>query len=61
MIRKQTKSTPFHRGVFLYKEVISVPWWLIMIIGAAAAIFVIDWLIVMGADPRKWKGGKGPH
>lgn len=28
-----------------------------MVIGAAAVILVIDWIIVMGADPRKWKGG----
>ena len=27
-------------------------------IGLAVAIFVIDWLIVMGSDPRKWKGGR---
>lgn len=24
---------------------------------AVAVLFVIDWFIVMGADPRKWKGG----
>ena len=30
------------------------------VIGAAVVLivlFVFDWLLVMGADPRKWKGG----
>ena len=35
-----------------------MPWWLIAVICGAAVLLVIDWLIVMGADPRKWKGGK---
>ena len=32
-------------------------WW---VIGAAVVLivlFALDWLLVMGADPRKWKGG----
>jgi hypothetical protein len=35
-----------------------MPGWLIAVICVAAVIFVMDWLIVMGADPKKWKGGK---
>ena len=27
-------------------------------IGFAIAIFVLDWIVVMGADPHKWKGGR---
>ena len=33
-------------------------WWIWAAIGAAAVMLVIDWLIVMGADPKKWKGSK---
>ena len=32
-------------------------WWVWLIIGVAAVSIAVDWLIVMGADPRKWKGG----
>lgn len=32
-------------------------WWIWAVAGAAVLLF-IDWLIVMGADPRKWKGKK---
>ena len=35
-----------------------MPWWLIIVIVFAVVLGVIDWLIVMGADPRQWKGGK---
>lgn len=28
-----------------------------IIIALIAAVLVIDWFIVMGTDPRKWKGG----
>ena len=32
-------------------------WW--VYVAAIAVVFVaVDWIIVMGADPRKWKGGK---
>jgi len=31
-------------------------WWVVIL--AIAAGFVIDWLIVMGPDPKKWKGGR---
>jgi len=34
-----------------------MPWWLIIVIVFAVVLGVIDWLIVMGADPRQWKGG----
>lgn len=29
-----------------------------IVIGLIAALLVLDWLIVMGTDPRRWKGGK---
>ena len=28
-----------------------------IVIGVMAVMFVVDWLIVMGTNPRKWKGG----
>ena len=31
-------------------------WWDWAIAGSVVAIIIIDWLIVMGADPRRWKG-----
>ena len=31
-------------------------WWVAIILGVA--MLVIDWIIVMGADPRRWKGRK---
>ena len=33
-------------------------WWVWTLISGAVAVLVVDWLIVMGADPRKWKGGE---
>jgi hypothetical protein len=33
-------------------------WWIWAAVGVMAAILMIDWLIVMGKDPRGWKGGK---
>ena len=35
-------------------------WWIWVIVVIAAVMLVVDWLIVMGADPRRWKGGKTP-
>ena len=32
-------------------------WWIVLAV-LWVILFVIDWLIVMGADPRRWKGGK---
>ena len=32
-------------------------WWVWVLIGGAGALLVVDWLIVMGPDPRTWKGG----
>ena len=37
-----------------------VDWWIWVIVVIAAVMLVVDWLIVMGADPRRWKGGKTP-
>ena len=28
-----------------------------IVIGVMAVMFVVDWLIVMGTNPRRWKGG----
>lgn len=33
----------------------SIAGWIV--IGVMVAIGIADWLIVMGADPRRWKGG----
>ena len=33
-------------------------WWIWGVIIGAAIFLVVDWFIVMGADPRRWKGGK---
>ena len=38
-------------------EVFYMEWWIWMLIAIAALFFILDWIIVMGADPRKWKGG----
>ena len=32
-------------------------WWIWALIGSAVLLIIVDWIIVMGADPRKWKGG----
>lgn len=32
-------------------------WWILAAV-IIAAVLLIDWLIVMGADPRRWKGDK---
>ena len=32
-------------------------WWIWAVVGTATIMLVIDWVIVMGADPKKWKGG----
>jgi len=32
-------------------------WWIWVIIAVMTIIIIIDWFIVMGKDPRKWKGG----
>lgn len=28
------------------------------VIGCIIAMFIVNWLIVMGSDPKEWKGGK---
>ena len=35
----------------------TMEWWIWVIIAVMTIIIIIDWFIVMGADPRKWKGG----
>ena len=32
-------------------------WWVWLILGLCTVGFAVDWLIVMGTNPRKWKGG----
>ena len=32
-------------------------WWILAAVICAAVFLVVDWFIVMGANPRKWKGG----
>lgn len=27
-------------------------------VGLIAAVFILDWVIVMGTDPKRWKGGR---
>ncbi len=31
-------------------------WWIWAAVIAATVMLVIDWIIVMGVDPKKWKG-----
>ena len=32
--------------------------WLVwVLIGSAFLLLLVDWFIVMGPDPKKWKGG----
>ena len=33
-------------------------WWTWVLIVAAVVVMAADWMIVMGADPKKWKGGR---
>lgn len=33
-------------------------WWGWCLVAAAIVVLIADWLIVMGADPKKWKGGR---
>ena len=35
-------------------------WWIWAAIIAAVVFLAVDWFIVMGVDPRRWKGG-GKH
>lgn len=32
-------------------------WWVWALIGVASVMLVIDFFIIGGVDPRKWKGG----
>ena len=33
-------------------------WWIWVVIVVAAICLAIDWVIVMGVNPHRWKGGK---
>lgn len=33
----------------------SLTWWIV--IGLFVLVWIIDWFIVMGPNPKKWKGG----
>lgn len=33
-------------------------WWIWAVAIGAAVFLIIDWFIVMGINPRKWKGGE---
>ena len=32
-------------------------WWIWVIVAGASIMLVIDWFIVMGFNPKHWKGG----
>ena len=32
-------------------------WWVRVIIILAVIFLIVDWFIIMGMDPREWKGG----
>ena len=32
-------------------------WWVWLIIILTAVFLIVDWFIIMGIDPRSWKGG----
>lgn len=34
-------------------------WWIWLIIVVSAIVLGIDFVIIDGMDPRKWKGGSG--
>lgn len=31
-------------------------WWIWVVVIGTAVFLVVDWFIVMGINPRKWKG-----
>ena len=33
-------------------------WWMWIVIAAWGITFVADWLVILGWDPREWKGGR---
>ena len=35
-----------------------MPWWLWLVIILTGIFLIVDWFIIMGTDPREWKGGK---
>ena len=34
-----------------------MPWWLWLVIILTGIFLIADWFIIMGTDPRQWKGG----
>ena len=34
-------------------------WWIWAVVIGATAFLIVDWFIVMGIDPKKWKGSDG--
>ena len=37
-------------------------WWIWAVVIGTAVFLVVDWFIVMGINPHKWKGGgKSDH
>ena len=32
-------------------------WWEIVFIVVWVALGIVDWIVIMGTDPRQWKGG----
>ena len=32
--------------------------WVVWAVAGAAALLLIDWFIVMGLNPKEWKGGR---
>ena len=35
----------------------NMDWWIWAVIIIAAIMLAVDWVIVMGANPHRWKGG----
>lgn len=31
--------------------------WIWLVVGISVVIFILDWLIVLGKNPKYWKGG----
>ena len=46
------------KGEQKYFSEVFMDWWIWAVIIGAAIFLVVDWFIVMGADPRRWKGGR---
>lgn len=33
-----------------------MPWWGWVIIGVMAVCTAVDWIVIMGVNPRRWRG-----